>query len=98
MAFTLAGVLWLTNPTRLRWCAIFPEDQHHIHETQYDRVEIVHNRDLSFYTDGEITAYVTTYQECTLPVDEVREELENWCALLSKHDNATYFAEFLRNA
>ena len=96
LTLTLAGALWLTKPKRLRWCAIFPEHQGHVHETRYTRVEVIHGRDIAFYQGGAMVAYVVPYEEGLLPVDGVREALVEWRALFTKHDNTANFAEFLR--
>jgi hypothetical protein len=95
---TLAGAVWLDNPTRLRWCAIFPEHQGHIHETAYDDIETHHERDVAFYRDGEMVAYVCPYEEGPLPLDAVREALGKWRAILAQYNNAELFEDFLDNA
>jgi hypothetical protein len=95
----LAGALWLKDPTRLRWCAAFPDHQGHIHETLYDKVAlVVRGRDVAFHLKGEMVAYVCPIVEGGLPVDDVRDTLAEWQSLLSKHNNVEQFADFLENA
>jgi hypothetical protein len=98
ITLTLAGALWLIKPRRLRWCAIFPEHQGHIHETRYTRTEIYHGRDIAFHQGRVMVAYVCSYEEGPLPVEEVREALARWRDLLGKHGNVAEFAEFLAEA
>jgi len=96
--FLLAGALWLHNPTRLRWCAVFPEDQHHIHEVPYDRAVVVHDRDIAFYRGGRLIMYITPYEETEEDIESMRENLRDWQYQLTRFNNAEQFAEFLKTA
>ena len=98
LTLTLAGALWLTDPTRLRWCAIFPQHQGHIHETEYDEIKVIHDRDIAFYHKGEMTFYVCPYEESEEDLDAIRDALGAWRVLLGKYTNVDQFADFLRNA
>ena len=99
VTLTLAGALWQTHPTRLRWCAIFPEHQGHIHETRFDRNEFnAGGRDIGFYRGDQMVAYVCPYEESGLDFDEVREALSRWRAVLVAHGNVADFTEFLAEA
>ena len=100
IALTLAGALWLGNPTRLRWCAIFPEDQHHIHETAYDEAQFDNDgRDILFYRASVLVVSVVPYEEGPLDVGEVRDALAEWQTFLDKYDETREeFAHFLRTA
>lgn len=99
ITLTLAGALWLRNPPRLRWCAIFPEHQSHIHELHYTRVAFCNDgRDILFYQYDKIVAGVVPYEEGTLPVDEVRAALARWQGLLAVEGNEANFNEFLATA
>ena len=99
MTLTLAGALWLTLPNRLRWCAIFPEHQGHVHETEYHTVKFVNGeRDIAFYRDGRIFFYIAPYIESPLDENEVREALAKWRDRLGRYNNAEQFADFLKEA
>lgn len=99
LTFTLAGAYWLTGPTRLRWAPIFPEHQGHIHETEYDEARLmVEGRDVGLFLDGRMVAYVCPVEESGLSIDDARDGLAEWRDLLSKHNNAAQFAEFLAEA
>lgn len=95
---TLAEVLWYTDPERIRWCAIYPEHQGHVHETEYDEVTIEHNRDVAFYKDGVMVAYVCPYEESGLPDEEVRDALTGWWRLLQLPWNEERLETFMRQA
>ncbi len=97
-AFTLARVRWGTGATRLRWCSLFPEDQHHIHETEYDEAVVVYDRDVAFYWDGEIVIYICPYEEGGDVLDDVREALAEWRAWLGQDENAAQFTRFFESA
>ena len=94
----LAGVLWRRNPTRLRWCAVFPDDQHHVHETKYDEAKQLNGgRDVAFYHSGSMVAYACPYEESGGQLDEMRDALGEWRALL-KQDGGARFTTFLQEA
>jgi len=95
----LAGALWRQNPTCLRWCAVFPEHQGHVHETSYSEVRLENDgRDIAFFEDGRMVAYVVPYEESGHEVDAMRENLGEWQYLVSRYKNAVLFAEFLETA
>lgn len=95
---TLAEVLWYTNPSRIRWCAVFPQHQGHVHETEYDKVRIVHDRDIGFYKDGGLVAYVCPYEESGLPDEDVRDVLAKWSVLVGHPWNKGRLKEFIEMA
>jgi len=45
-------------PDLLRWCAIFPEDQHHVHRTEVHSIKTHHDRDIAIHQDGVMVAYI----------------------------------------
>lgn len=95
LELTLAKIQWLENPSRFKWCAIFPEHQSHVHITPYDRIEILHDRDVAFYDKaGEMVAYVCPYTESGLPDEEVERALAEWRDLVSKHNNQQNLDDF----
>jgi len=99
VTFILAGVLWRTRPIRLRWCAIFPEHQGHIHETPYNKVRLINKgRDIAFYRDEEIVLYVAPYEESGLDLGPVIETFADWQQQLRRFNNEEQFAEFLETA
>ena len=96
---TLAGALWLTKPKRLRWCAIFPEHQSHVHETRYSRVVLDNDgRDVLLYQGSKLVAGIVPYIESGLDPDDVRDALVRWRDLLGKYNNKAQFEEFLGTA
>ena len=99
LTLTLAGAIWLRNPLRLRWCAIFPEHQSHIHELYYTRVASFNNgRDIHFFQYGKKVSGVVPYEEGTLPVDEVRAALGAWRRILAYGKNHAEFTQFFAKA
>lgn len=86
------------GPSRLRWCAVFPEHQSHVHETLYDKASVVHDRDVSFSRDGVLVAYVTPYIEAQTDLDDLQEALGEWKAQLAVGANTEEFADFFENA
>ncbi|WP_442510558.1 hypothetical protein SH528x_002183 [Novipirellula sp. SH528] len=99
LTLTLAGALWLTDPKRLRWCAIFPEHQGHVHELRYTRTDMMNDgRDIAFYRGPDLVAGVVPYEEGDLETDEVRAALAAWRDQLGRYDNVAQFAEFLEMA
>lgn len=96
---TLAGALWLTGPRRLRWCAIFPEHQGHLHETEYDEVKLVNDgRDLLFYENGNLKFGIVPYEESCEDIHAIRNALQKWQALLKVGNNKAEFEDFLTTA
>lgn len=96
---TLASVQWLENPTRIRWCAIFPQHQGHVHDTEYNRVAIVNDLYLVFYdAAGEMEMCIGPYEEAARNTDEIREALANWRQTLSLNNNTEQFKRFLEDA
>lgn len=98
LTLLLAGARIKRDPSRLRWCAVFPEHQSHVHELEYDKVDVVHDRDLSFTRNGEIVAYVAPYQEAETDLDEIQATLADWRADLAIAANAEEFARFFETA
>ncbi|MBU0847694.1 hypothetical protein KKH23_10950, partial [Patescibacteria group bacterium] len=95
---TLAGALWREDEegTYLRWCAIFPEHQGHIHHLYYDKAVLDNDgRDILFYRGGELVAGVVPYIESNLPADDVHEALARWKDAVAQD---MYFDEFLAEA
>lgn len=96
---TLARAAWLANPTRLRWCAIFPEHQGHVHETRYDKAVLDNGgRDVLLYRGGALVATVVPAMEATLSTDDVRDALVRWRARLAVPGNQAQFEEFFEEA
>lgn len=87
------------NPTRLKWCAIYPEHQAHVHETVYDRVGIVYDEHMTFYNNaGEMVAYVCPIAAGHLPEEGAKASLASWRYILSRYSNQAQFEEFFRDA
>jgi hypothetical protein len=62
--------LWEKNPQALRWCAVFPEHQGHVHWLKYSSVE-ENGRDVLFYDDDKnLIAAVVPFEESTLDLEE----------------------------
>lgn len=93
---TLAAVRWYKKPLRIRWCAIFPEHQGHVHENEYDRVEVYRERDVAFYdADGRMTISVCPYEYAAkLDPDVVLRALTEWRQTLALHNNVEQFRQF----
>jgi hypothetical protein len=85
------------NPDLLRWCAIFPEDQHHVHRTEVDSIETHHDRDIAIHQDGVMVAYICPYEESGLEEGPILEALAEWRALLAKPNPAKQFKRFLED-
>ena len=97
ITFLLAGMLW--RQKRTRWCAVFPEHQGHIHETEYDRAVFVNNgRDVAFYRGEVMVLYVCPYEESGGDLSAMHDNLIEWRRLLGLYNNAEQFAEFLAEA
>lgn len=97
--FVLAKCVMLSKPTRLRWCGVFPEHQGHVHETPFSRVaQEAGGRDLAFYKNGEMVAYVCPYEESGLSIDTARDLLAQWRAGLAKFNNQQNFENFFEDA
>ena len=87
MELILGGVLWMDKPPRLRWCAIFPEDQQHFHELRYDRVVFDNDgRDILFYQGGKLAVTVVPYEEGGLDVAAVAAALVRWRPVAAEMD------------
>jgi len=95
---SLAEARMLTSPTRLRWCATFPVDQHHVHTTEYDRAEIVYDRDVAFYQGDAMVCYIVPWEESSLVLDDVRATLAAWKALISDKGYKARFDRFFDEA
>ena len=94
---TLAKVEWGDN--RIKWCAIFPEHQGHVHEFEYNRVTLFNDgRDVAFYAGKKMVAYICPYEEGGLPLDDVREVLAEWQRLMSLPNIAEEFELFFEEA
>jgi hypothetical protein len=95
LTLTLAGCHILTGPSRLRWCALFPEHQGHIHETPYTRITLVAgDRDIAFWQGKRMIAYIAPFEESGLSLDSVVAVLAKWRAYLNENDNAVQFENF----
>jgi len=95
---TLAKAQLLKGPKRVRWCAIHPVDQHHVHDTEYDTAKVHHGRDVAFMEGDRIKAYVCPVEESGLVFDDVREALAEWRALLAVEGNPREFQHFFDEA
>lgn len=95
MELLLAAAVMLEEPKRLRWCAIFPEHQSHVHEVPYDAAVFeAGGRDIAFMRGGKIVMYVCPYEESTLDLEPARDGLAEWRGMLARHTNAAKFKEF----
>ena len=95
MELLLAAAVMLEDPKRLRWCAIFPEHQSHVHEVPYDAAVFeAGGRDIAFMRDGKIVMYVCPYEESTLDLDSARNGLAEWRGMLARYTNVAKFKEF----
>lgn len=74
-----AFVRWLEDPQRIRWHTIFPENQVDVHNLEYDRRHIDHNRALAFYEGRDRIAGKSPFEEAAqLESDVVLRELTEW--------------------
>lgn len=92
---TLAKLVWL--PGHFKWCAVFPEDQHHVHTTPYSSAAINHGLYVVLYdAQDNMIAQVCPLDESTLDNDSARAALANWQALLLANNgtNAKQFENF----
>ena len=98
LTLTLAYAELLPAPKRLRWCAIFPQHQGHVHELRYTRA--THDaRCFTFYHGPQLVAEIMPYAEQReLPHQEVRDALDRWRTLLARNGNAAEFAGFIKDA
>jgi hypothetical protein len=92
----LGAVQWLENPKRLKWSAIFPEHQGHIHRFEYDRVEIDWDRDVRLLDkDSKTLVGITVADESPMDADVVKSGAAEWQRMLSLHNNREQQAEFM---
>lgn len=97
--FLLAAFEWKADPLRFRWCAVFPEDQHHVHETEYATAEFVHGLYLVFKdSNGRIVAQVSGIQESGLDMSAAVETLRRWQDVLGRYKNQAQFERFFRDS
>ena len=95
IALLLAAAVMLEEPKRLRWCAIFPEHQGHVHEVAYDEAVFeAEGRDIAFMRGEDIVMYVCPYEESTLDLEPARDGLAEWRGMLARHTNVAKFKEF----
>ena len=91
----LAAVRWETGPRRLVWCAVYPEDQHHVHHTEYDHVEVTHDMYVSLYAaDGVMVAGIYPIAESSLDLGDATNTLAKWRAALATGINQKEFDSF----
>ena len=78
-----------------RWCAVFPEDQHHAHATPYKRAELEADVINIYGSDGEPSAFV-------VPLEPLfRRFLPTWSAwreLMAAQGAEERLAQFMKNA
>lgn len=81
----LAALTWLTKPTRLKWCAVYPTDQHHIHTLPYTGAALVAGgRDIAVYGGRKImVAYICPFQESGLDEGKSKDILIHWRDLMA---------------
>jgi len=97
--FILAAAEIRDNPPRLRWCAIYPEHQSHVHEMEYDEVAFsVGTRDIDFRKGGKTVMYVCPYEESGLSLDGTATILAQWRGQLATFNNEEQFKEFFDEA
>lgn len=94
---TLAKGVLLENPRRLRWCAIFPEHQSHVHDTTYDAPEDQDARGLVFYAKGRVVLTIMLMEKANVP-ENYFEGLEEWRRILAVEGNESQFAGFFDEA
>ncbi|BAM04431.1 hypothetical protein PSMK_22720 [Phycisphaera mikurensis NBRC 102666] len=97
--FILATVRWLDDPQRVRWCAIFPEHQGHVHEAPYDELVIeAGGLGVGLRRDGKRAGYICPIIESGLDHDEAVAALAEWRHLLARHNNQQQHEQFLDDA
>lgn len=92
-----ALVLVPGNPPAFKWCAIYPEDQHHIHTTIYTKVALAAGgRDVVFWDGNHLAA-------CAVPIEESdvsgnpRGLFGEWQDTLNVPGNRQQFETFFKN-
>lgn len=94
----LAAAVLKTNPPRLRWCAVFPEHQGHVHELAYDTVQ-AEGAGVSFRNkSGGLVGYIGPYDDSPLEEGPTKELLQRWRAGLAKFSNQADFEQFFNEA
>lgn len=95
----LAALAWLPDPRRVRWCGIFPADQHHIHETPYTTTTLAAGgRDVALYNGKEMVAYIAPFEESGLDEGESRGALVEWQNQQDIGGNKKTFENFFNEA
>ncbi|MDA3799757.1 MAG: hypothetical protein PF692_11830 [Kiritimatiellae bacterium] len=97
LLFPLGGVMWLEDPMRIRWSQTFPEDQHHVHEAEYDEVRIENDMEVMFFKDGLRAANILPHEKADCK-DDLTEHFAEWHRLLNAHNNQTNFSRFMDEA
>lgn len=82
----------------LFWVTQFPEDQHHTHVMDFDRMEHVGDVGITFYEGDRVVAYVATYREFpSVSLQDFVNERTRWLEYLSDPDNRAGFESFVRS-
>lgn len=98
MAFVLGGVQW-PRPGVMRWCAIFPEHQGHVHEAKFDRLTLEANgRDVALWQGERLASYVCPIDDGFLESDGPLASFAKWRHQLSLYNNKTNLDRFMTNA
>lgn len=93
----LGGLQW--HPNRVRWCGLFPEHQSHVHETLYDKAKVeAGGLGVGLYRGKQLVGYLTTIEESGLDTDTTRDAWAEWQHMVSLHNNAVEFEDFLKEA
>lgn len=91
----LAAARWDTNPKRLRWCAVYPEDQHHVHEVFFTKTVVEYDRDIALYDKaGGMVAYICPVAESPLDLTAATALLKEWQAAMALPHNKKEFDDF----
>ncbi len=96
LTFLLAKLVLVDGgtPKRLKWCAVYPTDQHHVHSTKYTTVALAAGgRDVVFTDGGQMIAYMTPIVESNLG-DGARNLHDAWVNTLSVVGNQKQFDDF----
>jgi hypothetical protein len=95
--FALAAAVLHGNV--LRWCALFPVDQSHVHNVKFDDVRLeAGGRDLAFYRKGSLVAYVGPPEEFDLDLKEYQTSWNRWKEDMADPDTAETFNDFFQYA
>lgn len=85
------------HDNHLFWVTQFPEDQHHTHVMDFDRIESVGDVGIRFDRDGQFVAYVALYQEFpSVALEAFVNERTRWLTYLDDPEVRAGFERFVR--